>query len=128
MNRIRIAALLVVAVAFTVPSSASAVGHVIVKYRTGASVGKRRLSIQAVGGAVVGAIRAQGTKLIAVAGEPARAAARMAREPGVAWAEPDVKLFTLAPPDDPLLAQLGGLGLMHAQAAWDALGMSASDP
>jgi thermitase len=128
MTRTRIAPLLVVALLFLLPSSASADGRVIVKYRTGASPGKRRLSIQAIGGAIVGAIRAQGTKLIAVAGDPQQAAARLARRPGVAWAEPDFKMHTLTPPDDPLLGQLGGLALMHAQAAWDVLGISEGYP
>ena len=98
--------------------------RVIVKYRAHASAGKRRSSVRSIGGAIVGAIRAQGTKVVAVAGDPVQAAALLARRPGVAWAEPDYKLYSLAAPDDPLLGQLGGLGLMHAQVAWDALGIS----
>ena len=120
--------LLAVALALALPSAATADGHIIVKYRRGAAPAKRRASIRAIGGAIVGAIRAQGTKLIAVVGDPMQAAARVAHRPGVAWAEPDVRLFALAPPDDPLLDQLGGLGLMHAQDAWDALGLSDGYP
>jgi thermitase len=107
---------------------AAAAARIIVKYRKGASAGKRRSSIQSVGGVVVGAVRGQGTRLIAVTGDPLRAAAGLARKPGIQWAEPDYKLFALAAPNDPLLAQLGGLGLMHAQAAWDALGLSDGYP
>ena len=121
-------ALLAAVAALAVPSAAHADGQIIVKYRPGASPAKRRSSLQAIRGAIVGAIRAQGTKLLAVAGDPDEAAARLARRPGIAWAEPDVRLHTLAPPDDPLLDQLGGLGLMHAQAAWDALGISDGYP
>src|SRR3954452_12431686 len=115
-------------IALLVPVSAHADGRVIVKYRKHASAGKRRSSIQAVDGAVLGVVRGQGSRVVAVAGDPAAAAARIARAPGVQWAEPDAKLLALAAPDDPLLAQLGGLGLIHAQAAWDALGLSDSYP
>src|SRR4051794_15736180 len=102
--------------------------RVIVKYRKGASGKRRRASVEAIGGAVLGAVRGQGTRLVAVAGDAVDAAARLARKPGVAWAEPDYELHELAAPDDPLLAQLGGLGLIHAQAAWDTLGISDSYP
>jgi thermitase len=107
---------------------AAADARVIVKYRKGASARKRRASIESIGGALLGAVRGQGTRVVAVAGDAVAAAARLARKPGVAWAEPDYKLFALAPPDDPLLAQLGGLGLIHAQDAWDALGLSEAYP
>jgi thermitase len=113
----------------TAPRAHSAADQrVIVRFRQGTAAGKRRASIRSIDGAVVGAVRGQGTKLVAVAGDPIAAAARIARMRGVAWAEPDHRLFALAPPNDPLLAQLGGLGLMHAQAAWDALGISADYP
>jgi thermitase len=114
--------------ALAVPASASADGRVIVKYRKHVSAGKKRSSIQAIEGAVVGAVRGQGTRVIAVAGDPVAAAARIAHKAGVQWAEPDAKLFALDAPDDPLLGQLGGLGLMHAQAGWDALGLGGSYP
>lgn len=107
---------------------AAAAARIIVKYRKGASGKNRRASIQAVGGAVVGVVRGQGARLIAVAGDPVQAAARLAHKPGVQWAEADYQLHALAAPNDPLLGQLGGLGLMHAQAAWDALGLSDSYP
>src|SRR5436190_9080872 len=110
------------------PAAADADGQVIVKYRKGASSKKRRLSVESVGGAVLGAVRGQGARIVAVTGDAAGAAARLARKPGVAWAEPDYELHALAAPDDPLLAQLGGLGLIHAQAGWDALGLSESYP
>jgi thermitase len=144
MNRIRFA---VLAAAFTfalAPNLADAhsrhvrphrprahlasAGHVIVKYRSGASAKKRRLSLESIGGAVLGAIRGQGTKLVSVLGDPVAAAARLAHRPGIAWAEPDYKLFALDTPNDPLLDQLGGLGLIDAQAGWDALGLSDSFP
>src|SRR3954471_6086033 len=122
----RLTAFLVMLIALAAPASACANGRVIVKYRKHASAGKRRSSVQAVDGAVVGVVRGQGSRVVAVAGDPAAAASRIARSPGVQWAEPDAKLFALGAPDDPLLGQLGGLGLIHAQAAWDALGLSDS--
>src|SRR5690349_13832913 len=113
----RIISCLVLLVALTIPAEAWADGQVIVRYRTHASAGKRRSTIEAIGGAVIGAVRGQGTRVIAVAGDPAAAAARLAHKAGVQWAEPDAKLFALGTPDDPLLDQLGGLGLIHAQVA-----------
>src|SRR4051794_26137911 len=124
----RLTAFLVMLIALAAPSSAGANGRVIVKYRKHVSAGKPRSSVQAVDGAVLGVIRGQGSRVVAVAGDPAAAASRIARSPGVQWAEPDAKLFALGAPDDPLLGQLGGLGLMHAQAAWDALGLSDTYP
>ena len=108
--------------------AAAADARIIVRYRKGSSSRRRRLSIESIGGAVLGAVRGQGTKLVAVTGDPLAAAHRLARKAGIAWAEPDYKLFTLAAPNDPLLAQLGGLGVIHAQAGWDALGLSESYP
>src|SRR4051794_29206238 len=128
MNRLRIAALVAVAIQLAVPTVAHADSRVIVKYRKGAPSKKRRSSIEAIGGALLGAIRGQGTKLVAVAGDPIEAARRLAHAPGVAWAEPDYKVFALGAPNDALLAQLGGLGLIHAQSAWDALALSDSYP
>src|SRR4051812_39915133 len=94
--------LLFLCVSLVSPGSASAEGRIIVKYRSAASPKKRRVSIEAIGGAVIGAIRGQATKLVAVYGDPFAAAARLAKRPGVAWAEPDYKLFASGVPDDPL--------------------------
>jgi thermitase len=124
----RITTALAILLALVLPATACAGGRVIVKYRNGASPGKRRSSVQAIGGAIVGAVRGQGTRLIAVSGDPAAAASRLARKPGVEWAEPDSPLVALGAPNDPLLASLGGLGLIHAQAAWDGLGLDQSYP
>jgi thermitase len=127
MRRIRFSAM-AIAVALVLPASAAADARVIIKYRKGASSAKRRSSIESIAGTVLGAVRGQGTRLVAVTGDPLQAAARIARRPGVAWAEPDVELHALGAPNDPLLAQMGGIGLMHAQAAWDALGLSDTFP
>ena len=108
---------------------ADAGGRVIVKYRKGASPGKRRAAARGVGDArEVGSVRGLGARVLAVAGDPVQAAAKLDDSPGVAWAEPDWPLRATAAPDDPLLDQLGGLGLMHAQAGWDAVGLSGSFP
>src|SRR5438067_1480099 len=126
MNKLLLAALAAFVVLATCTPPASAGGHVIVKYRKG---GKRRASVRAVGDArVVGRVRGQGTSVLAVDGDPAAAAARIDAAPGVAWAEPDQPMHALDAPDDPLLAQLGGLGLMNIQAGWDAAGLSGSFP
>lgn len=109
-------------------ASTASASRVIVKYRKSASAKKRRLSVEAIGGTILGAVRGQATRIVAVAGDAAEAARRLARKPGVAWAEPDYRLFALGVPDDPMLAQLGGLGLIHARAGWDALGISDTFP
>lgn len=122
MNRICLASLSL-ALLLAVPATAHADGQVIVKYTKHASSHKRRASIESISGATVGSVRGQGTKVIEVAGDAVEAAFRIAHKPGVAWAEPDYKLSALAAPNDPLLAQLGGLGLIHTQAGWDAVGI-----
>jgi thermitase len=118
------ALLLVVSICAAFPPPSGAAGRVIVKYR------KHHSSTRALGGGarVVGYVRGTGARVVSVSGDPAAAAARIDAAPGVAWAEPDYRLRALEAPSDPLLAQLGGLGLIHAQAGWDALGLSASFP
>jgi thermitase len=129
MKSFALAAFVAAVVSVPAPVSAAADGRVIVRYRKGASAGTRRASIRAIGEAqVVGAVRGQGTRVLRVAGGAWEAAQRLARAPGVAWAEPDYELHALDAPDDPLLGQLGGLGLMRVQAAWDSLGLSAGYP
>src|SRR4051794_25401854 len=113
MRRIRFS-ILAIAIALVLPATAAADARVIVKYRKGASPVKRRSSIESIAGRVLGVVRGQGTRLVSVTGDPVRAAASIARKPGVAWAEPDYPLNALGAPNDPLLSQLGGLGLMHA--------------
>jgi thermitase len=115
-----LAALVVIAVA---PSTAVADGRVIVKYRKGASPGRLRVLRELGGAREVGRVRGQGARVLAVPGDPLQAAARLDRSPGVAWAEPDYTLLATAAPDDPLFAQLGGLGLINAQAGWEAAGI-----
>src|SRR3954447_2375947 len=129
MKRVATRAALAVVMLVVWPTSAAASGQVIVKYRKGASAGKRRASARAVGDArVVGSVRGQGTRVLAVDGDPAAAAARLDAAPGVSWAEPDYPLRSLVEPNDPLIGKLGGLGLMHASVAWDSLGLSGSWP
>jgi subtilisin family serine protease len=126
MTKLVLVAVLAVFVAF--PADASA-GQVIVKYRKGASVGKRIAAVRRVGDArEVGRVRGQGTRVLAVAGDSVQAAAQLDGEPGVAWAEPDYRLRAVVAPNDPLLDQLGGLGLMHARAGWDTVGIGATFP
>jgi thermitase len=129
MKSLAFAALGAIVVSVLAPVAAAADGRVIVRYRTGASAGKRRASIRALGQAqVVGAVRGQGTRVLHVTGGAWEAAQRLAHAPGVAWAEPDFELRALGAPDDPLFGQLGGLGLMRVQAGWESLGLSPGYP
>src|ERR1700716_388559 len=111
MRTIWLGSLTALVLSLGLPGSASAGlggdARVIVKYRTGASPGKRRASIRALGDVpVVGGRRGPGTRVLQVAGGAWEAAQRLARAPGVAWAEPDYELHVLNAPDDPLLGQL----------------------
>jgi thermitase len=72
---------------------------------------------------VAGSVRGQGARVLRVAGDPALAAARLRRAPGVLYAEPNAAVRALAAPDDPLFGQLDGLAAIHAVAGWDALGL-----
>lgn len=140
----------VAALVLALGASPASAGQVIVKYRTGTSGAKRMASIRAIGGAVIGAVRGQGTKILSVEGDAYAAAARLARKGGIAWAEPDYKLYAdvvrpeaamrppnapeasaaavAAPPNDPLLPQLGGLALINAQTAWQNLSLAGPFP
>jgi thermitase len=102
---------------------AGAASTVIVKYRGGPS--ERRLHAFRRAGVThtVGSVRGQKAKIVTVSGDPAAAARRLAAAPGVVYAEPNLSLHTLAAPDDPLFGQLGGLALIHAVPAWDAIGL-----
>src|SRR5205085_459839 len=97
---------------------------VIVKYRHAGSSHLRSTALRRAGvTATVGSVRGQHAKVVAVSGDPVVAARRLAAAPGVAYAEPNLPLHALAPPNDPLLGQMGGLALIHAVAAWPAIGL-----
>jgi thermitase len=97
---------------------------VIVKYRhTASSTTRLRASRQAGVTHTVGSVRGQHARVVAVSGDAATAARRLAAAPGVAYAEPNVALHAMAAPNDPLLGQMGDLTLMNAAPAWDAIGL-----
>ena len=105
------------------PGTASTV---IVKYRGGHSA--RRVSAMRRAGFThtVGTVRGvKGARLVAVSGDAAAAAQRMAAAPGVAWAEPNSVLHAFAAPNDPLVAQMGDLSLIQAPAGWPLGGLAA---
>ena len=99
---------------------------VIVKFRPGAPVV----------GDVVGSIKANGAKVLRVAGDPADAAARLNRSAGVLYAEPNYILRTQAIPNDARFAELYGLNNtgqtggsadadIDAPEGWDLAGLGA---
>jgi thermitase len=119
-----LAVLLAAACLLLVPRPATA-ATVIVKYR-GSSSSRRLTALRHAGVThTVGSIRGQKAKLLAVSGDPGEAARRLATAPGVAYAEPNVSLHSLATPADPLIGQMGDLALIHALPAWDAVGLGA---
>jgi thermitase len=59
-----------------------------------------------------------GARVVHVHGDPAAAARRIARDPRVAYAEPNTRLHIDAATNDPLLAQQPDLFAIQAPAAW----------
>jgi thermitase len=103
--------------ALAVPAPARADGTVVVKLSRG-----HRLHV-----AASAPIARLGLRVVRVAGDPAAAAARLARRPGVRWAEVNSAVHALgaaAVPNDPLYAR-GPLPRLGAPAAWQALGLGA---
>jgi thermitase len=97
-------------------------GDVLVRMRgTKLTTAERRAGAESAGVAV----RGTGVRLVPVSGDPAQAAARLARAKGVRWAEPNWTLHATASPDDPLLAQQPDLPAIGVPAAWAALGFGA---
>ena len=98
-----------------VPSVARGDGSVVVKLSHGRSP-------RIAGSAPIARL---GLRVVRVAGDPAVAAARLARRRGVRWAEPNGAVRALdVVPDDPLFAR-GPLPHIGAPAAWQALGLGA---
>ena len=110
---------------------------VIVKYAERASPAQRSLA-RGLAGVVqtLGAVRGVGASVVRVAGDPAKAAARLNRSRGVLYAEPNFIAHASAIPDDPRFDELYGLdnsgaggGLadadIDAPEGWDAAGLGA---
>jgi subtilisin family serine protease len=119
----------IAAIAALVPASPGraapyAPGTVIAKVRAGTlqTAAAHRAGVRAAVRTLPG-----GARMLHVTGDPAGVAARLARAPGVRWAEPDYTLraSAVAVPDDPRLKDLYGLDAIGAPAAWSALGLSA---
>ncbi|WP_084285500.1 S8 family serine peptidase [Solirubrobacter soli] len=113
MKRVRWAVLGAAAVLVAPASAGAADNSVIVKYKAGSA---------AKAADVLGTIAANGAQVVRVAGDPAAAAAKLARSPGVEYAEPNRELHALGTPNDPLFNQLYGLTKMQAPAGWDLVG------
>lgn len=94
---------------------------VIVKYRTGRSHARADAGAGVV--RTVGRVQGQGARVVRVTGDAARAAARLDASPSVVYAEPNVRMHTLAAPDDPLFAQQPDLRLIHVATGWDRAGL-----
>ena len=114
---------------------ASAQERVVVRYRTGASAAQRQTAAAGVRSARSADFLSRTQLLTLPAGaDPRAVAARIAHEPGVAWAEPEVRYRGAGVPNDPLfgeqwaLRNAGQLVLdrsgtagadISAPAAWD---------
>jgi subtilisin family serine protease len=97
-------------------------GHVVVRYRATAGGAERAAAARR-----VGAGRAESSRLLAgtqvldlpSGADPRAAAVRLARDPAVAYAEPEWTYHGAAVPSDPLYAQQWALPAATVPAAWD---------
>jgi subtilisin family serine protease len=98
-----------------------AAGEVVVQFRAGVSAAGRREALAARGARPADTLGAPGLTLVRLpAGASVQAAAaRLDRDPRVAFAEPNY-LYELSqvPPNDPLYPQLWGLAQIDAPQAW----------
>jgi thermitase len=109
--------------------AAAASPSVIVKYRRGVSSIRRTADLRRAGvRRTVGSVRGQGARVVSVAGDPGAVAARMARSPGVLYAEPNATLRIQRAPNDALFAELAGLTQIHAVEGWATLGLGGFPP
>jgi thermitase len=102
---------------------------VIVKFKAGAAAKTRDAAATRAGvGSVLGSVLANGAQVVQVAGDPAAAAAALARSEAVEYAEPNLELHALATPNDARFAELYGLNNandadMDAPEGWAAAGL-----
>src|SRR3954447_1764621 len=95
-----------VAVALFAAAPADAQQRIVVRYRTGASAAQRHAAAAGARSAESAGFLTRAELLTLPAGaEPRAVAARIAREPGVAWAEPEVRYHGAAEPNDPLFGE-----------------------
>src|SRR4051794_7717144 len=95
-----------VAVALFAAAPADAQQRIVVRYRTGASAAQRQAAAAGARNARSAGFLSRTELLTLPAGaEPRAVAARIAREPGVAWAEPEVRYRGAAVPNDPLFGE-----------------------
>src|SRR3954452_23485471 len=95
-----------VAVALFAAVPADAQQRIVVRYRTGASAAQRQAAAAGARNAPSAGVLSRTALLTRPAGaEPRAVAARIAREPGVAWAEPEVRYRGAAVPTDPLFGE-----------------------
>ncbi len=96
-------------------------GHIVVKFAAGVSPqAMSRMSAEVGGQAVRGLHHADFMYVdIPADADPVAAAARMARMPGVVYAEPDGRVFSLFRPNDPLYTYQWNLQKIGMERTWD---------
>ena len=97
---------------------ASVPGELIVRFRPGADALTRRAALFSVEASRVERLGLPGLQLVHVTGSARVAAAALARDPAVIYAEPNYRYHATAVPDDPRYARLWGLARISAPAAW----------
>ncbi|UJA19936.1 S8 family serine peptidase [Thermoleophilia bacterium SCSIO 60948] len=119
-----LATLLAALVALLAPAAASASDSIIVKYEDSASSTAVSKLTERLGlGETVGQVRRLGAEVVAVDGDAAAVAARVAQSDAVAYAEPNRTLRAEATPNDPLFGDLYGLEKIAAPTGWDNAGL-----
>jgi serine protease len=96
-------------------------GHIVVKFAADVSPQAMSTMTAEIGGhAVHGVSHADFVYVdIAAEADPVAAAARMARKPGVVYAEPDARVFTMFHPNDPLYRYQWNLQKIDMERTWD---------
>ena len=101
-------------------------GELIVRFAAGTPAAGRQQAVEAIGGRLAHGLRSPGLALVTLpAGADTRAAAaRLARQAGILYAEPNFLYRLSATPDDPRFAEMWGLDAsddhdIDARSAWN---------
>ena len=96
-------------------------GHIVVKFAAGVSPSAMSTMSADVGGLAVRALHHADFVYVDIPADadPAAAAAQMARKPGVIYAEPDGRVFTMFRPNDPLYNYQWNLQQIGMERTWD---------
>jgi serine protease len=96
-------------------------GHIVVKFATGVSSAAMSAMSAYVGGRAVRGLHHADFVYVDIPpdADPAAAAAQMATRPGVIYAEPDARMFTMFTPNDPFYSYQWNFEKIGMERTWD---------